>query len=225
MQGSLDLPHVALSAAGSRRRWIGQVAGLAAGAALTRGAWAAERIAPPARHQHLPFGPVVPPRAIPSFRIATHTGANADLGSLLRGRTSAVQLMFTGCSATCPIQGALFAQAQGLMASRARSADMAGIQFVSLSIDPLGDPPARLDRWLRGFGATANWWAGAPRVNDVERLSDTLGRDGEPRPGGSDPHTGQVFIVDRRGELAFRTAGMPSAETILDALRAVAVAR
>lgn len=223
MQRPLDVPHLALNPASSRRRWLRQVACLATGAALLRDVRAAAPpVAPPTRQQHLPFGPVVPPRAIPSFPIATHTGATGSLSTLLKGKTSAVQLMFTGCSATCPIQGALFAQAQGLLASRVRGADMAGMQFVSLTIDPLGDPPAALDRWLKRFGAAGNWWAGAPRVNDVERLIDALGRDGEPRPGGTDPHTGQVFIVDRRGELAFRTAGMPLAESILDALQTVA---
>lgn len=225
MQGPLDLPRGALNAGhGSRRRWLGRAACLVAGAAFRDAVRAADApsASASARHGHFPFGPVVPPRAIASLPIVTHTGARADLGTLLRGKTSAVQLMFTGCSATCPIQGALFAQAQDLLSSRPQGADAAGLQFVSLTIDPLGDPPDRLNAWLRRFGPARNWWAGAPRVADVERLIDALGRDGEPRPGGSDPHTGQVFIVDRRGELAYRTQGMPSAQVIVDALRGVA---
>jgi protein SCO1/2 len=221
----VDLPHVALNLdrqRRQRRRWIQQAGALLAGAAVLRAGRAAEAVAPSVRHSHLPFGPIVPTRAIAPLPIVTHSGAKADLSTLLRGKTSAVQLMFTGCSATCPIQGALFAQAQELLAGRPQGVDGTGLQFVSLSIDPLGDPPDRLNAWLRRFGPAKDWWAGAPRVADVERMIDGFGRDGEPRSGRSDPHTGQVFIVDRRGELAYRTQGMPSAQSIVEALRLVA---
>ncbi len=170
-----------------------------------------------ARSEHFPFGPVVPPRPIPPWPVFSHQSKATDLASLLRGRTSALQLMFTGCSATCPIQGALFSQAQRELQGRPPEA-----QLVSVSIDPLADTPAALAGWLRTFSALPGWIAVAPRLEDVDRIFGVLGNGGEPRPTGSDRHTGQVYIIDRRGELAYRTPSMPPAEQIVAALRRVA---
>jgi protein SCO1 len=169
-----------------------------------------------ARSSHFPFGPVVPTRPIGAWPVTTHAGLATDLPSLLRGKVTAVQLMFTGCSATCPIQGALFAQAQ-----RDLKGAVAGAQFLSISIDALGDTPAALAAWLKKFAAAPGWLAALPRVQDVDAIVERLGSGGEKKPQGPDPHTGQVYVVDRRGELVFRTASMPPPAQIVDALRQV----
>lgn len=217
------IPEAASAARHERRRLLRTAAAVGVGAGLT--ALAAVAPAEPARStrdaalsRHFPFGPVVPPRSIPPWPVLTHLSSRTDLAALLRGRTTALQLMFTGCSATCPIQGALFAQAQRELRAQGLAA-----QLVSLSIDPLGDTPAALDGWLRQFSAAPGWLAAAPRVEDVDRIVDVLGSGGEPRPkGSSDPHTGQVYIVDRRGELVYRTPSMPPAGQIVAILREIA---
>jgi len=72
--------------------------------------------------------------------LLTHQGAATNLAELLRGRVTALQPMFTGCSATCPIQGALFAQAQHALLGRWQSPTP--VQWLSLSIYPLADGPS-----------------------------------------------------------------------------------
>jgi protein SCO1/2 len=166
---------------------------------------------------HFPFGPVVPARPLAAMPVLTHQGLETDLVSLLRGRVSAVHLMFTVCSATCPLQGALFAQAQ-----QAAADGVKGVQFVSISIDPLSDTPAALQRWLTGFQAMPGWVAVRPRPQDLDRLIALLGEGGETRPAGRDPHTGQVYLVDRRARLVYRTPSMPSVQTMVSDLRRVA---
>lgn len=214
------IPQAASAARRERRRLLRAAAAIGAGAALTALA-AAEPAASTrdaALSSHFPFGPAVPPRSIPAWPVLTHLSVQTDLAALLRGRTTALQLMFTGCSATCPIQGALFAQAQHELLAQGVAA-----QLVSLSIDPLGDTPAALDGWLRQFSAAPGWLAAVPRLGDVDRIVDVLGSGGEPRPkGSSDPHTGQVYIVDRRGELVYRTPSMPPVRQIIAILRLVA---
>jgi protein SCO1/2 len=170
-----------------------------------------------ARSSHFPFGPVVPPRRVEAWPMVTQANRSADMLSLLRGKVSAVQLMFTGCTATCPIQGALFAQAQALL-----RAPPGAVQWLSISIDPLGDTPAALQAWLKQFGAGPAWLAALPRVADVEAIIERMGSGGEKRPAGPDPHTGQVYLFDRRAELVLRTPSMPPAAQIVEAVRAVA---
>lgn len=169
-----------------------------------------------ARSSHFPFGPVVPTRRLDGWPVVTHREQRTHLPALLSGKVSAVQLMFTGCSATCPIQGALFAQAQSLLKSAVPAA-----QFVSISIDALGDTPAALDAWLKKFAAAPGWIAALPRPSDVDAIVDRLGSGGEKRPAGPDPHTGQVYLFDRRAELVLRTPSMPPAADIVEAMRAV----
>lgn len=196
-----------------RRRYLLGAAALWAGVARAADLSQARQAA---RSSHFPFGPVVPARQVEAWPLITHRGQKTDLRSVLRGKVSAVQLMFTGCSATCPIQGALFAQAQALMQSAPD-----GIQWLSISIDPLGDTPAALQAWLKQFGAAPGWLAVLPRPADVEAIIDRLGSGGERRPVGPDPHTGQVYLFDRRAELVLRTPSMPSTGQIVEAIRAV----
>jgi protein SCO1 len=168
-----------------------------------------------ARSSHFPFGPVVPARVIPAWQVVTSRGDSTNLAALLQGKVTALQLMFAGCSATCPIQGALFEQAQRVLG---QSSDA---QLISLTIAPLADTPAVLTGWLRNFDAGPDWLGVRPRVEDLEQIFTLLAGGGEKRPAGPDPHTGQVYITDRRAELVYRTPSMPPAQQIVAALRAV----
>jgi protein SCO1/2 len=158
---------------------------------------------------HEPFGPLRPPQPAPRLALTGEDGQHFDLAQRLRGRISAVQLMFTGCSAVCPIQGALFAAVAPLLAGQRDS------QLLSLSIDPLGDDPAALRAWRLRFGSAANWQAALPGVADVDRLLDFL----RGRAQGADRHTAQVYLFDRDARLAYRTDDMPPARFVADLMR------
>jgi protein SCO1 len=151
---------------------------------------------------HEPFGALRPPQPALRLSATADDGRRFELSARLNGQITALQLMFTGCSATCPIQGALFGALAPLVAGRRE------MRLLSLSIDPLGDSPAALRRWRERFGAAHNHWqAAAPRVEDVDRLLDFL----RGRALGADRHTAQIYLFDRRARLAYRTADMPPA--------------
>jgi len=174
----------------TRRRWLQAAASFAALPCALRPAGA-----------HGSFGPADPALPAPAMLLQPAHGPRVDLGAVLRGRVTAVQLMFTGCSATCPIQGALFADAQQRLAhSDAR------LQLLSISIDPLGDDVNAMRAWLAKFGAeSARWNALLPRIQDVDRLLDFL----RGRAAGVDRHTAQAFVFDRQARLVYRTEDMP----------------
>ena len=173
-----------------RRRWLRAAAALAATAGM--GTVRA--------HGGLVLPPVAPP---PALRLRLQDGRTVSPAALLEGRVTALQLMFTGCSATCPLQGALFAEVERqLLARRAAPPD---VQLISASIDALGDDPAALSGWLARFGAGGLWRAATPAVADLDRWLDFL----QGRRGGADRHTTQVFLFDRRGRLALRTVDLP----------------
>lgn len=190
-----------MSHAGSSRRSLLQLAstigfGFTAGKAMAA---------------HDPFGPINPPQPAPALWLVKDDGVQTELRQHLMGRTTAVQLMFTKCRATCPIQGALFAA----VARKIHSAD---VQFLSLSIDPTLDKPAALRKWLDGFTPPAVWRAAAPRLQDVDRVFDFFEGRGE----GADRHSAAVYVLDRKGQLAFRTASLPAVGHVVDVVNAVA---
>ena len=203
-----------------RRRVLTGITAMAAMAATARAFAAPSKTPPrvaPSVTSHFPFGAVNPVRPIPASKVTTHEGRATDLAALLVGQVTAVQLIFTGCSAICPIQGALFAQTQAELARRALP-----MRLMSISIDPMGDTPAALSKWLRQFSAGAGWIAVAPRVGDVDLITDLLTRGGEKVGQSADVHSGQVFIVNRRAELVYRTVNMPPPAQLTAALEQIA---
>ncbi|AMM24983.1 SCO family protein [Variovorax sp. PAMC 28711] len=158
------------------------------------------------------MGPVRPRSAPPSLQLLRSDGRSLPLGEQLKGGVTAVQLMFTGCSAVCPLQGALFASLQAGLAARS----MGDVRLLSLSIDPLGDSPAALRAWLKQYGADARWSAAAPAANDLDRMLDFLGKRGQTT---GDRHTTELHLFDREGRLAWRTSGLPPVAEVLGALQ------
>jgi protein SCO1/2 len=158
-------------------------------------------------------GRIDPPVPMPDVTVRCADGRAASLAALVKGRATAVHLIFTGCSTVCPIQGAIFQRVQSLLTDQAAR----GIQLLSLSIDPVGDSPAAMRSWLQRFDAHDGWIAVAPDPKDLDRLLELFGQGRN----AVESHATVVNIVDRRGELVWRTRELPSAETIADILRRV----
>lgn len=147
-----------------------------------------------------PRGLVLPRQPVQDWSLTDDRGQRTRLVPRLQGKVTAVQLIFTGCSSTCPVQGAVFADVAGRMGSTEA-------RLLSLTVDPLGDDPKALGAWLDRFGHPANWSAAAPRPDDVGPLASFLCGQST----GAASHSTQVFLFDRQARLAFRTVAMPSA--------------
>jgi protein SCO1/2 len=156
---------------------------------------------------HAVVGQVQPPQSLPAINVTRHDGSSTTLQSLLLGKTTAVQLMFTGCSQSCPLQGALFAAVQERLPPQTH----ADVQLLSLSIDPLGDDAKALSTWLKQFGAGRSWSAAVPSVKDSERLRTALQQSTDSR----DNHTGQVFLFNKKGLLVWRTENLPTIDMVV----------
>ncbi len=156
---------------------------------------------------HAGMGPVEPRLAAPGLALTLHSGRAARLPDLLRGQITALQLMFTGCGSTCPIQGVIFSSLQSSIAHSLPQA-----QMLSLSIAPLNDDARALANWLQRFGAGPRWQAAVPAVRDGDVMLDFLA--GRRKPGQADRHTPQVYLFDRQGRLAYRCAELASSADI-----------
>lgn len=87
---------------------------------------------------------------------------------LVKGKTVAIQFIFTTCTTVCPPLGATFARVQKELGERAgRDAHL-----ISISVDPATDTPERLKAWAAKFHAAEGWTlvTGAkPQVNELLR--------------------------------------------------------
>jgi protein SCO1/2 len=166
-------------------------------------------IAAPIIHGH---GRVSPPIAVPDIKVLRHDGVSTTLPRVLKGHATALQLMFTSCTTTCPIEAAIFARVQTMLPAMA----VHGIQLLSLSIDPEYDTPRAMSAWLRRFHAGPNWVAAAPSVADVPKLNTIFGKSGD-----SADHSTQTQIMDRDGRLVWRTFELPRPDEIVLVLQKV----
>lgn len=198
-----------LGAVSTRRAWLQEA---------WRGGCAAAAAALPAFVQaHDGLGPVTPPLAAPTLPLLLHDGRSASLPTVLLGHVTAVHLMFTGCSATCPVQGAIFAELQALTAS-----SQPKLQLLSISIDPVGDDALALAGWRRRFGAGAAWLAASPPVRHAQVMPAFLGGGPGERKAAGDRHNAQVYLFDRQARLAYRLAEFASPQSIANAMRQLA---
>lgn len=195
----------------SRRQWLKRAGGSIAAAGVS--------LPPVSAWSHGSAGPIEPPRALGDWSLLDDLGQQRPLSARLRGQVTAIQLMFTGCSALCPLQGALFATVQQRL-----GADLSrqGIRLLSISVDPLADDPAALARWRRGFEAGEAWRTASPRPADLDGLLDQLDdARTTPRPNG-DRHSTQVMVCDRQGRLRWRSLPLTGAEPVVQTLRQLA---
>lgn len=164
----------------------------------------------------LPFGPVRPPRAMPDVALRLDDGSERRLSELLKGRFTYVQLMFAGCSTTCPLQGAIFAEAKRQLAAGGAEA-----QLLSISVDALGDGPKELGAWLARFEGGAGWRAGVPTLADLTLLLDALQGRGQDY----DLHDARAYMIDPDGRLVFATEDLPAPAALVSLLKEAEAAR
>ena len=149
-----------------------------------------------------------PAIAIPRLACVCSDGRSTTLLELLNGKTTAVQLMFTGCSAICPMQGALYARIQSYLTDHAKR----NIQLLSLSIDPLSDDPKALSGWLKRLDAREGWIAAAPAMAALTQMTTLFnGRAAPDTPAAR-------FAVRHDGQLVWRTADLPAPRDVVDLL-------
>jgi protein SCO1 len=140
--------------------------------------------------------------AIPDVEVVTHEGKKVRFYSdLIKGRTVAVNFVYTSCTTICPTSGALFSALQ-------KEHDR--VQFISISIDPATDTPAKLDAWSKRFRTTPRWTlvTGSPAA--IETLVKAFGLN-TARPQDHNPLT--IVGSDRTRQWS-RLYGFPGSEKI-----------
>jgi protein SCO1/2 len=106
-----------------------------------------------ASRQTLSVTPELPPAygSVPEFSLIERSGRRIERGELL-GRVWVVDLIYTRCPDTCPLQSAEMAK---LQAGFVGDID---VRLVSITVDPARDTPQVLSRYANRFRADPGRW-------------------------------------------------------------------
>ena len=126
----------------------------------------------------------------PDVQLTTQDGARVRFYDLIKGKTVAIELIYTSCRFACPLETARLAQVQRLLGDRMGR----DVFFYSISIDPEHDTPAVLKAFAETFHAGPGWTFLTGRRADIERLARRLGLYSTPNPEDKDGHVPALLI-------------------------------
>jgi len=126
----------------------------------------------------------------PDVQLTTQDGARVRFYDLIKGKTVAIELIYTSCRFACPLETARLAQVQRLLGDRMGR----DVFFYSISIDPEHDTPAVLKAFAETFHAGPGWTFLTGRRADIERLARKLGLYSTPNPEDKDGHVPALLI-------------------------------
>src|SRR5215211_5411399 len=90
---------------------------------------------------------------IPNTRVVDQNGKELNFYTdLIKGKSVAINFVFTTCTAICPALAATFRKVQ--QEAQARGVD---VQLISVSVDPTVDTPERLQEFAKKFKAEPGW--------------------------------------------------------------------
>lgn len=105
---------------------------------------------------------------------------------LIKGKTVAINFIFTNCTTICPPLAATFARVQKEMGDKVGK----DVHFISISVDPVTDTPERLKIWGAKFKAGAGWTFVTGEKQEIDKLLNALGAAVSQR----EDHTPAVII-------------------------------
>ncbi len=126
----------------------------------------------------------------PNVPLTTQDGTTVHFyDDLIKGKTVAIELIYTHCKDACPLETARLAQVQRILGDRVGR----DIFFYSISIDPQRDTPEELKAYAEKFHVGPGWLFLTGKSEDIDLISKKLGLYSDPDPANRDGHT--VYLL------------------------------
>ncbi len=124
---------------------------------------------------------------IPDVKVSDQNGNQLNFYSdLVKGKTVAINFIFTTCTAICPPLTATFRKVQQGLGEHANK------QLISISVDPTTDTPERLHDFAAKFKAGPGWTFVTGDKAEIDSLLRALGAAVASR----NDHTPMILIVN-----------------------------
>lgn len=146
--------------------------------------------------------------SIPDVEVLDQDGNQLRFYSdLIKGKTIAINFIFTNCTTICPPLAATFARVQKQMGDKVGK----DVHFISISVDPLTDTPERLKAWGAKFKAGAGWTFVTGNREEIDKLLNALGAAVSRR----EDHTPVVIVGNDLKGVWTRTYGLANPTQIV----------
>ena len=147
---------------------------------------------------------------IPDIHVLDQNGKSLNFyRDLVKGRTVAINFIFTTCTTICPPLTATFRRVQLDLAERAIPA-----QLISISVDPSTDTPER----LRDFAAKFKAGPGCTFVTGEKSEIDSLLRAFGVAVADKNDHTPMILVGNDRSDYWTRSYGLSSPTTLVNVI-------
>jgi len=112
------------------------------------------------------------PNYFPNVSLTTQDGATVRFyDDLLKGKSVAINLIYTSCKDECPLETARLVQVQRLLGDRVGK----DLFFYSISIDPRQDTPTVLKAYAEKFQVGPGWLFLTGKDEDIKLIAKKLG--------------------------------------------------
>jgi cytochrome oxidase Cu insertion factor (SCO1/SenC/PrrC family) len=147
---------------------------------------------------------------IPDAQVVDQHGKQLNFYSdLIKGKTVAINFVFTSCTTICPPLTATFRRVQQDAAARGLD-----VKLISVSVDPTTDTPERLRDFADKFKAAPGWTFVTGDKARIDALLQGLGA----AVSNKNDHTPMILIGNDSSGYWTRTYGLTSPTKIVDIL-------
>lgn len=127
----------------------------------------------------------------PNIELITQNGQKVRFyDDLIKGKVVAINLIYTTCKYSCPLETARLVQLQKLMGDRMGK----DVFFYSISIEPEHDTPEVLKDYAEKYHVGPGWLFLTGKAADIKLISHKLGLDSLPTMDDPDGHTPHLLI-------------------------------
>jgi|SRR5690242_4818514 len=127
----------------------------------------------------------------PNVPLTTQDGKAVRLyDDLLKGKSVAINVMYTSCRDECPLETARLVQVQRLLGERMGK----DIFFYSITIDPKRDTPEVLKAYAQKYGVGPGWLFLTGKEEDINLATKKLGLAGRRAAASKDGHSPSLMV-------------------------------
>ena len=141
----------------------------------------------------------------PNVELITQDGKKVRFyDDLIKGKVVAINLIYTTCKYSCPLETARLVQLQKLLGDRMGK----DVFFYSISIEPEHDTPEVLKEYAEKYHVGPGWLFLTGKPADIKLISHKLGLDVLPRADDPDGHTPHLLIGNEATGLWMRNSAL-----------------
>jgi protein SCO1/2 len=141
----------------------------------------------------------------PNVPLTTQDGATVHLyDDLLKGKSVAINVMYTSCKDECPLETARLVQVQRLLGERMGK----DIFFYSITIDPKRDKPEVLKAYAQKYGVGPGWLFLTGKEEDIKLATKKLGLSRVRDAASKDGHSASLMVGNEPSGLWMRNSAV-----------------